>query len=721
MTTERKKRFRFSLSTNVFIGLALGVLVGIFFGEYCADLKIVGDIFIQLLQMAVLPYIVVSLIAGLGRLTFSAAASLARKCGLVLLILWSLCIFMVLIMPIAFPEWQSASFFSTSLVKEGEAVNFLELYVPANPFYSLAFNFVPAVVMFSIALGVALIGVEKKEGLLESFNALVAALTSITNYVIKLSPVGIFAIAASAAGTMSVEEFGSLQVYMIAYVVAWAVMSFWVMPVLVTTITPLSYKDVIWTARDAFVTAFATGNLLVIMPILAERSKELLRKCGLNEHESGSVEVIIPVSFNFPNVGKLFSLSFILFAGWFTESAVSVTQYPTFVFSGFFSFFGAMAAAMPFMLDLLHIPADMFQLFLISDVLINRFGTLLAAIHLWVLALLGAVALSGRLVVQWRKLLQFAVLSVLLALLSMAGVRLFFAFALAPEYTKYKSFIEMELRYDPVQAKVHDSLPAVSADKEKSALERISKRGSMRVGYFKDDLPFVFTNAASNLVGFDVEMMHLLARELGVMLEFVLIDRKNIAERLNEGVCDIVVSTAITTGKSRKVAFPFPHIDQTLAFIVKDHRRDQFKSWKTVQEIKGLRIGIPDVPYYISLIRRFLPHAEIVLLSYDRLFLKDKGEELDALVYSAEAGSAWTLVYPDYSVVVPLPDPIAVPMAYAVAQGDHDMLEFLNIWLGLKKRDGTIKNINDHWILGRGAESKEPRWSVIRNVLHWVK
>jgi proton glutamate symport protein len=60
-------------------------------------------------------------------------------------------------------------------------------------------------------------------------------------------------------------------------------------------------------------------------------------------------------------------------------------------------------------------------------------------------------------------------------------------------------------------------------------------------------------------------------------------------------------------------------------------------------------------------------------------------------------------------------------MAYAVAQGDHDMLKFMNIWLVLKKRDGTIKNINDHWILGRGAESKEPRWSVIRNVLHWVK
>jgi Na+/H+-dicarboxylate symporter len=711
MATERKKRFRFSLSTNIFIGLALGVLAGIFLGEYCADLKIVGDIFIQLLQMAVLPYIVVSLIAGLGRLTFSEAASLARKCGLVLLILWSLCITMVLVMPIAFPEWQSASFFSTSLVEEGKGFNFMELYVPANPFYSMTFNLVPAVVLFSIAVGVALIGVEKKEGLLENLSALVHALTSVTNYVIKLSPVGVFAIAASAAGTMNIEEFGSLQVYMVAYLVGWAVLFFWMLPVLVTSITPLSYRDVVWSARDAFVTAFATGNLLVVLAILAERSRELLKKCELSEHESASVEVIVPVSFNFPNVGKLFSLSFILFAGWFTDSTVSAAHYPMFVFSGFFSFFGAMAVAMPFMLDLLHIPADMFQLFLISDVLITRFGTLLAAMHTWVLALLGAVAMSGRFVIQWRKLLQYAVLSVLLAVVSMAGVRIFFAFALDPTYTKYESFVEMELMHDPVPSKVHDSLPPAPADGAKSALERIGKRGSMRVGYFKDSLPFAFTNAASNLVGFDVET-----------LDFVLIEHEKIAERLNDGYCDIIMSgMAITPGRALEMTFSVSYMDQTAAFIVEDHRRDGFARWEDVRKLAAPRMGIPDNPYFISMAQNYLPQAKIVPLRSVRDFFRGKVENLDALIYSAEAGSAWTLVYPDYSVVVPRPDPLAVPLAYPVARGDHEMIDFINNWIELKKKDGTINKIKDHWILGRGAEKKEPRWSVIRNVFHWVE
>ena len=34
--------------------------------------------------------------------------------------------------------------------------------------------------------------------------------------------------------------------------------------------------------------------------------------------------------------------------------------------------------------------------------------------------------------------------------------------------------------------------------------------------------------------------------------------------------------------------------------------------------------------------------------------------------------------------------------------------------------DGTIDALYGHWILGKYAVKREPRWSVIRNVLHWV-
>ena len=69
------KKFHLSLSTSILIALVVGVGCGIFFGEYCARLKIVGDAFIMLLQMSILPYITISLIAGIGSLTFDNATT----------------------------------------------------------------------------------------------------------------------------------------------------------------------------------------------------------------------------------------------------------------------------------------------------------------------------------------------------------------------------------------------------------------------------------------------------------------------------------------------------------------------------------------------------------------------------------------------------------------------------------------------------------------------
>ena len=83
---RKRKRWTPGVSGRVLIGLFLGVLAGIVFGEWAAHLKIIGDIFIGLLQMTVLPYIVVSLIVSLWRLSYQEVWLLARKGGIFILV-----------------------------------------------------------------------------------------------------------------------------------------------------------------------------------------------------------------------------------------------------------------------------------------------------------------------------------------------------------------------------------------------------------------------------------------------------------------------------------------------------------------------------------------------------------------------------------------------------------------------------------------------------------
>ena len=87
--SRRWRSFRPGLATQVLIGFVLGIGVGIFFGEYAAFLDYVGLAFIRLLQMTELPYVVVSLIAGLGKLGAQDAARLALRGGFFVLLLWA--------------------------------------------------------------------------------------------------------------------------------------------------------------------------------------------------------------------------------------------------------------------------------------------------------------------------------------------------------------------------------------------------------------------------------------------------------------------------------------------------------------------------------------------------------------------------------------------------------------------------------------------------------
>ena len=179
-----------TLATKVLIGFALGVGSGIFFGELAAPVGIVGDAFIRLLQMTVLPYVVVSLIHGLGQLSYQEAKLLARRAGLLLLVIWAVALTFVLMMPLAYPAWESATEFSTSLVEPTPKMNLVELFIPANPFHSLAFGMVPAVVLFSLALGAALMGVANKQPILDGLGVVANTLSRVAQFVVRLAPIG---------------------------------------------------------------------------------------------------------------------------------------------------------------------------------------------------------------------------------------------------------------------------------------------------------------------------------------------------------------------------------------------------------------------------------------------------------------------------------------------------------------------------------------------------
>jgi Na+/H+-dicarboxylate symporter len=80
---------------------------------------------------------------------------------------------------LSFPSWESATFFSSSLVESPKEFDVVQLYVPTNPFFSRSNSVVPAIVLFSLALGLAVIGVPKKGSFLADLEIVGEALMRI--------------------------------------------------------------------------------------------------------------------------------------------------------------------------------------------------------------------------------------------------------------------------------------------------------------------------------------------------------------------------------------------------------------------------------------------------------------------------------------------------------------------------------------------------------------
>ncbi|NIP28620.1 hypothetical protein GWN42_31630, partial [candidate division KSB1 bacterium] len=83
-----------------------------------------------------------------------------------------------------------------------------------------------------------------------------------------------------------------------------------------------------------------------------------------------------------------------------------------------------------------------------------------------------------------------------------------------------------------------------------------------------------------------------------------------------------------------------------------------------------------------------------------------------------EAGSAWTILYPAYSVVVPEPH-LKANAALVVSPVTLDFEAFLNDWLQMKQTRGIIDKLYNKWILGVKVEQKKGRWSIGRDLLGW--
>jgi proton glutamate symport protein len=284
------KKLRISLAWQILIGLAFGILIGaLFYGNEAVQgyLQPIGDIFIRLIKMIVVPIVVSSLIVGVASVgDIKQLGRLGGKTILYFEIITTLAIVIGLFIanifqPGAGVDMKSlskgdiSSYVETteSVESHGFADTFLNI-VPTNIFESLMQGDMLAIIFFSVlfGLGIAAIG-EKGKPVLAFFQGTADAMFYITNQIMKLAPFGVFALIGVTVSKFGVESLIPLSKLVL---VVYGAMFFFVIAVLggVAAMVKVNIFSLIKILKDELILAYSTASSETVLPKIMEKMEK---------------------------------------------------------------------------------------------------------------------------------------------------------------------------------------------------------------------------------------------------------------------------------------------------------------------------------------------------------------------------------------------------------------------------------------------------------------
>ncbi|ANE23227.1 sodium:dicarboxylate symporter [Denitrobacterium detoxificans] len=295
-TLEGKKAHRVGLTGQILIALALGIVCGIVFHYLIPDSPIktdvfvngifyfVGQAFIRLMQMLVVPLVLCSIVCGaaaigdvktLGKVgiktllfyicTTALAISIALAVG-------------TLIAPglgVDTSAIQANASTSTVATTETSIMDTLLGIIPKNPFNAIAEGDMLPVIFFALFVGIllAVMGskVENLHRLFEQGNELMMKMTEV---VMKVAPLGVFCLLANTFAKLGFDMFVPMLKYMGGVIGALAIQCFVVYAVLFVVFTRLNPITFFKKFGRVMLFAFSTSSSNATIPLNIETLSE---------------------------------------------------------------------------------------------------------------------------------------------------------------------------------------------------------------------------------------------------------------------------------------------------------------------------------------------------------------------------------------------------------------------------------------------------------------
>jgi Na+/H+-dicarboxylate symporter len=274
--------FEIALWKRILAALVLGVIVGTIWGPGSASIAWVGDLFIRLIRMVVVPLVFVTLVSGVVSMGDpSKLGSLGVKTLAIYMFTTLAAISIGLLVAAVLQPGVGVDLSNAVPGQIQEAIPLGERLmniVPSNPIAALAEGNILAIIFFALLVGVSLLTIGDKgkpvADLMESSSDM---MLRITHWVMEVAPFGVFALIAWVSGTQGVTALLDVITLALAVLLSCMIHMVVVHGVLIMRVM-LKLSPVMFFrgARDAMLVAFSTSSSSATLPVTMSVAEENL-------------------------------------------------------------------------------------------------------------------------------------------------------------------------------------------------------------------------------------------------------------------------------------------------------------------------------------------------------------------------------------------------------------------------------------------------------------
>lgn len=224
---------------------------------------------------------------------------------------------------------------------------------------------------------------------------------------------------------------------------------------------------------------------------------------------------------------------------------------------------------------------------------------------------------------------------------------------------------------------------------------------TLRIGTEGAYPPFNYTNAAGELIGFDIDIARALCEEMAVTCEFVRSDWDGIIPGLQNNRFDaIIASMSITPERAEQVLFTQKYYNSPPAIAVPT---DSELTEATDETLAGLSIGVQTGTTHAEAAQAYFPSADVrIYPTAEEYQLDIENGRLDAVMddvivlgqfIDEDAASCCKVLQ-----TLPVDPAIFGPGAgIALRQGEEALAERFNAAILAIRENGTYAEINDRY------------------------